>query len=136
MRTLTLVLVTAALAALALAATVPARPASRAAITAIVVPATVTAGERLSVFGSARLPDAGILDRRFRVCEVATGDCRTTGWGTLTGPADWSGFAGSFAPERPGRYVLSWTLYGPWGGDSQRATVRTKAEVMVVAGPP
>ena len=136
MRTLVLHVTCAALAALALAITSPARPASSAAITTLVLPATATAGERLSVFASAHLPDATLLDRRFRVCELATGECRTTGWGTLTGPGDWTGFAGSFTPERPGRYWLSWTLYAPWSADTRRAALRAEAEVTVGAPAP
>lgn len=136
LRTSVLVVVAAALSAVALRATAPNPPTIDAAITALVAPATVTVGERLSIYASAHLPAASVLDRRFRVCELATDGCRTTGWGTLTGPGDWTGLAGSFAPERPGRYRLSWTLYGPWGTDTRRAAVRTEAEVTVVAPAP
>lgn len=131
-----LVVVAATFSGTALRTTAPRTLTVDAAITALVVPATATAGERLSVYASAHLPDAAVLDRRFRVCALATGECRTTGWGTLTGPGDWTGFAGSFAPERPGRYRLSWTLYAPWSADTRRAAVRAEAEVTVVAPTP
>lgn len=136
LRTSVLVVVLAAMSAMALRTTAPGPPTVEAAVTSLILPATATAGERLSVYASAHLEGATVLDRRFRVCELATGACRTTGWGTLTGPGDWTGFAGSFTPERPGRYRLSWTLYAPWSADTRRAALRAETEVTVVAPAP
>ena len=122
-------------AAVLLAATAPPPPSATARISALTAPSTIVVGETISVRGAAWLDDDVRLERRFRVCDVETGVCRTTGWGSLQGPGAWAGFAGNFAGDAPGRYELTWTLHAPWGTDAARAAVRASAEVIVVAAP-
>lgn len=135
-RTAVLVIVSAALLATVLLATEPSPPTIGASISTLVVPDVVLVGERVSVYAGANLPDAAVRDRRLRACELPTGECRITGGGTLTGPGEWNGFVGSFTPERPGSYLLSWTLYSPWRADTGRAEARAETEVTVVAPAP
>ena len=127
------VVLTALIAATVLAHSAPVRPRSQALITSLAAPGQLYAGERVSIYGSVWLPEERTLDRRLHSCEVATGACRTSGWGTVRGPGTWTGFAGNFTPERPGTYLLSWTLYDTWHADARRAVVRYETEVTVVA---
>ncbi len=135
MRTAAVVAVLAALAAWLLAATAPARPATTAAVTALTLPAEALVGERLAVRGSVLLPDEGVFDRRFRVCRLETRQCATSGWGSVTGPGHWSGYAGQVPVTEPGVYRVTWTLHAPWGSDTTRAASRAEAEVAVRAPP-
>ena len=129
------VVLTALAAAMVLAHSPPAPPRSQALITSLAAPGQLYAGERVSIYGSVWLPEERTLDRRLRSCDVETGECTTSGWGTVRGPGTWMGFAGNFTPERPGTWVLSWTLYDTWLVDARRAVVRYETEVTVVAAP-
>jgi len=136
LRMAALVVLVALLAAVVLARTAPAPPdPSAAAITSLAVPAQAYPGEVLSIRGSIWLPDERTLDRRFRVCEVATALCWGSGWGTVSGPGAWIGYAGGFTAARTGTFELSWTLHADWGADAGRAVVRYQTEVTVVAAP-
>lgn len=135
MRTLVLVAALTALTALALALTAPERPTTGARITSLTVPAEVFVGERISVRGSVLLPDEERLDRRFRFCHVETGACATSGWGSVTGPSHWTGYAGELRATEVGTYRVTWTLHAPWDTDTTRAATRAEAEVIVRAAP-
>ena len=135
MRTLVVVSALAALAAIALALTAPERPTTGARITSLTVPAEAFVGERISVRGSVLLPDEERLDRRFRFCHLETGACATAGWGSVTGPGHWTGYAGELRANETGTYRVTWTLHAPWGSDTTRAATRAEAEVVIRAAP-
>ena len=135
MRTLAIVATLTALTAIVLARTPPERPTTDAIVTSLTVPSEVFAGERLSVRGSVLLASDQVLDRRFRSCHVESGACTTAGWGTVTGPAHWTGFAGDLRTLEVGTYRVLWTLHAPWGSDTTRAATRAEVEVTVHAAP-
>ena len=135
MRTLVLVDALTALTAMLLANTAPEPPATDAIVTSLTVPAEAFVGERLSVRGSVLLPSDDVLDRRFRSCHVESGACATAGWGSVTGPGHWTGFAGDLRANAVGTYRATWTLHAAWGSDTTRAASRAEAEVVVRAAP-
>ena len=135
MRTFALVAVLTVLTAVLLARTPPSRPTTDALVSSLTVPAEAFAGERLSVRGSVLLPGDDVLERRFRFCHVEAGACSTAGWGTVSGPGHWTGFAGDLRTVETGTYRVTWTLHAPWGSDTTRAASRVEAEVTVRAAP-
>lgn len=136
MRTTLLVCVAAVLAALALSRSAPEPPdGGGALVTTLVVPSEVYVGERVVVFASAALSTATNLDLRLRVCAIATGECRASGWGSVDGPAEWSGTAGVLEAWQPGRYAVTWSLHAPWAPDAHRAVAHVELEVTAVAAP-
>jgi hypothetical protein len=134
-RTLVLVAALTVLTAIVVAVTAPERAATDARVTSLTVPAAAVAGERLSVRGSVLLPDDEVLDRRFRYCHLETGACSTAGWGSVTGPGHWTGFAGDLRVSEAGTYRVTWALHAPWGSDTTRAASRAHAKVIVRAAP-
>jgi hypothetical protein len=132
-RTLVLVAILTALTALAL--TAPERPTTGARITSVTVPAEVFVGERISIRGSVLLMSNERLDRRFRICHQETDACSTAGWGSVTGPGHWTGFAGDLRASEVGTYRVTWTLHAPWDSDTTRAATRAEVEVIVRAAP-
>ena len=106
-----------------------------AEIMALVAPSEVFLGETVAVRATASVAGEVRLERRFRVCALETGECRTAGWGSVQGPIEWAGFAGHLAPWRPGQYAITWSLYAPWASDVQRAVTRVTLEVTAVATP-
>ena len=135
MRTLVIVAILTALTAIALALTAPERPTTSARITSVTVPAEVFVGERISVRGSVLLASDERFDRRFRFCHLETGACSTAGWGSVTGPDHWTGYAGELRATKVGTYRVTWTLHAPWDTDTTRAATRAEAEVIVRAAP-
>ena len=135
MRTLALVAALTALTAMVLVGTAPERPTTDATITSLTMPAEAFVDERLSVRGSVLLRSDAILDRRFRVCNLESGACTTTGWGSVTGQGHWAGHAGDVRVSDPGTYRLIWTLHAPWDSDTMRAASRAEVGVTVRAAP-
>lgn len=86
-------------------------------------PTMAVIGETVSVYAGLSLPE-GRFEKRFRYCGAS--GCRTNGWGAVTGPGEWWGYVGAFAPPEPGRYEAELLLFertptGAWITAARRA---------------
>lgn len=93
------------------------------------LPEGVYTGEHLTVRGSLLISDNGTYSREFTFCHIETRRCDTTGFGAVSGPGLWIGYAGAFHALEPGTYRVTWRLFAPWGNDATRVVARLESRI-------